>query len=79
MATASGDGSAGVSLDTEGSDGALDGDEYVGPLTSDDGPVGGECAGDGEGKVGPGEGVRAGDGERGGLAGGDGGASGRGA
>jgi hypothetical protein len=69
----------GGALDEEGDDGALGGDEHVGPLAGDSGPAGGEHVGDGVCEVGPGEGDRAGDGERGGLAGGDGGASERGA
>jgi hypothetical protein len=78
MATVPGGGGA---LDEEGDDEALGGDEHVGPLAGDGGPAGGEHVGDGVGEVGPGEGDRtgAGDGERGGLAGGDGGASERGA
>jgi hypothetical protein len=71
MATVAGGGGAGAALDAEGGDGALVGDEHVGPLVGDGGPAGGECAGGGVGEIGPGEGDRAGNGEQGGLAGGD--------
>jgi hypothetical protein len=76
MATVAGGGGA---LDTEGGDEALGRDEHVGLLAGDGGPAGGERACDGVREVGPGEGDRAGDGEQGGLAGGDEGASERGA
>jgi hypothetical protein len=79
MATVAGGGGAGASLDAEGSDGALGRDEHVGPLAGDNGPAVGEHAGDRVGEVGPGEGDRAGDDEQGGLAGGNGRASGGGA
>jgi hypothetical protein len=72
MAIVAGGGGA---LDAEGGDGELGRDEHIAPLTGDGGPAGRERVGDGVGEVGPGEG----DGEWGGLAGGDRGASERGA
>jgi hypothetical protein len=80
MTTVAGGGGKGASLDAEGGDKAM-GDsgpaEEVGASEHNDalpgkcGPVGAERVGDVQGKGGPGEGGRAGDGGQGRLAGGD--------